>query len=114
MQDINNSKGWEFRLSATLKGHDMNTDKRINFLVNEIIQFIWSLRKADDKSSLEEFRERLADTVVFADIELHELEIKNKITTLLVSDINKDTADEISELVKDIRRFVSEQERKSA
>ena len=92
----------------------MNTDKRINFLVNEIIQFIWSLRKADDKSSLEEFRERLADTVVFADIELHELEIKNKITTLLVSDINKDTADEISELVKDIRRFVSEQERKSA
>ena len=90
----------------------MNTEERISFLVNGNIQFIWGLRKAGDKVSLEEFRERLADVISFADVELHELEIKNKITALLDAGIDEDTADELGGLAKDVRGFVGE--RKSA
>ena len=80
----------------------MKTDERMSFLVNENIQFIWELRKAGDKNTLEEFRERLADIVSFADVELHELEIKNRITALLDAGIDENTADELVGLAKDV------------
>ena len=91
-----------------------NTEKHIYFLVDESIQFIWNLRKAGDKNSIEEFRERLRDIISFADFEIHEVEIKNNVTALLNAGINDDTAGEMTELAKDIRGFVREQERNSA
>ncbi len=82
----------------------MSIDDRICFLADESTQLIWTLRKNSDKGSLEEFRERLEANLDFADVELHELEIKDKITALLTAGIDADTADELSELAKEIRR----------
>ena len=76
--------------------------------MNEFIQLIWASR--NDKNSLEELRElreRLGDVISFADFELHELELRGRLTALLGAGINEDTADKISELSEEIRGLFS-------
>lgn len=81
----------------------INTEQRIFFLMDESTQLIWAFRKNGDKNSLEDFKERLEAALSFADIELREMEIKNKIMALLTADVNSDTADEFAELAREIR-----------
>lgn len=78
---------------------------RVFLLVNNLVQFIWELFKAGDKSRLEEFRERLIDVISFADFELHELEIRSRIKALCEADIDKAAADELAELANEIHEL---------
>ena len=105
--------GWELRLSATTKEDMSNknilntpTDNRIFLLVDNALQLVWELFKAGDKSRLEEFRERLIDVISFADFELHELEIRSRITALCEADIDEAAANELAELAGEIHELL--------
>lgn len=83
---------------------NVNTDDKMFFLINESAMLIWELRKAGDKSRLENFRERLKADLSFADDELHELEIRSRIKALCETDIDETAADELAELANEIRK----------
>ena len=83
------------------------TDYRMFFLVNQSSELIWELNKSSDAVRLKDFRERLRATLSFADDELHELEVREKLNALLGSDIDEGTANTLTELLGQVRGYLS-------
>ncbi len=89
---------------------NIDIEHRMFFLVNESAQLIWNLCKNGDKNTLKDFRERLRADLSFADDELYELELKDKIKALCKaiasSEINETVADRLSELSEEIQDYL--------
>ena len=83
-----------------------STKDKMFFLINESAMLVLELFKADDKSRLENFRKRLKADLSFADVELHELEIRNRIKALCEADIDEVAADELAELAGEIHELL--------
>ena len=80
------------------------TDNRIFLLVDNALQLVWELFKAGDKSKLEEFREHVNDVLICTDLELRELELRDRIKALCEANIDEATAGELAELANEIRK----------
>ena len=81
-------------------------DDKMFFLINESAILISELRKAGDKTGLEDFRKRLKADLSFADVELQELELRSRIKALCGTDIDEAAADELTALAKEIHALL--------
>ena len=84
------------------------TDYRMFFLVNQSSELIWELNKSSDAVRLKDFRERLQATLRFADIEVHELEVRSKLKSLLDTDITESSADTLAGISEEVSGDLSE------